>query len=504
MSQNDIAALGPATIAADDPRYTSMVRGMNHRFTGRPDYVRVVSTTEQVRAAVGEAVAAGKRVSVRSGGHGFEDFTTSGVEVLLDLSEMDRVGYDPVRRAFVIEAGATLGHVYRVLFKGWGVTVPAGECPEVGVGGHFTGGGFGNLSRSLGLVVDYMEAVEVVVVDRDGTARTIVASRDPKDPHHDLWWAHTGGGGGNFGVVTRFWMRTPGTEELEPQRQLPRAPAQWRSGMAVWSWDGLSEDAFAALLGDFGAWFERNSAPGSPYEKVHGFLHASHRSGFGVTVGSMIDDSLPDAAKLMDAFFDEVSARVGAEPMFRTQQVKPWLYFSSYPGWGDPGGPDTRRIKIKAAYLRQGYSERQIGAVHRHLSAEGSEAAQLILIGYGGQVNTVAPEATATAQRDSVIKAAYLSVWSAEEQDGPNMTALREMYREVYAETGGVPAPGGGSDGSYVNYADADLADPGWNTSGVPWHTLYYKDNYPRLQRIKERYDPRNEFRHGLSIELPG
>ncbi|WP_390623977.1 BBE domain-containing protein [Fodinicola feengrottensis] len=52
-----------------------------------------------------------------------------------------------------------------------------------------------------------------------------------------------------------------------------------------------------------------------------------------------------------------------------------------------------------------------------------------------------------------------------------------------------------------VNYPDVDLADPVWNTSGVPWSTLYYKENYPRLQRIKSRWDPRNVFRHALSIE---
>jgi FAD/FMN-containing dehydrogenase len=54
-----------------------------------------------------------------------------------------------------------------------------------------------------------------------------------------------------------------------------------------------------------------------------------------------------------------------------------------------------------------------------------------------------------------------------------------------------------------INHPDVDLADPEWNTSGVPWHTLYYKDNYPRLQRIKSLWDPRNVFHHALSIR-PG
>jgi len=45
-----------------------------------------------------------------------------------------------------------------------------------------------------------------------------------------------------------------------------------------------------------------------------------------------------------------------------------------------------------------------------------------------------------------------------------------------------------------------DLADPELNTSGIPWHTLYYKDNYPRLQRIKSHWDSLNVFHHALSV----
>ncbi len=59
------------------------------------------------------------------------------------------------------------------------------------------------------------------------------------------------------------------------------------------------------------------------------------------------------------------------------------------------------------------------------------------------------------------------------------------------------------SNGSYINYPDVDLADPALNTSGVPWYELYYRDNYPRLQRIKARWDPRNVFHHALSIQPP-
>ncbi|MFD0392238.1 BBE domain-containing protein [Streptomyces nogalater] len=77
---------------------------------------------------------------------------------------------------------------------------------------------------------------------------------------------------------------------------------------------------------------------------------------------------------------------------------------------------------------------------------------------------------------------------------------MRGLYKETYAATGGVPVIDGDSDGSYINYPDTDLKDPEWNASGIPWQTLYYKDNYPRLQRIKGEWDPGNVFRHALSI----
>jgi hypothetical protein len=499
-----VPAFAATKITPADPRYESLLRGTNHRHVGSPDYVRVVTTTEQVVEAVNEAVAAGKRIAVRSGGHGLENFVAnSDVKVLLDISEMTDVYYDNARRAFAIESGATLGHVFRVLFKGWGVTIPAGMCPEVGVGGHFAGGGFGPLSRSLGAVVDYLYAVEAVVVGADGRAEVVVGTREPDDPHRDLWWAHTGGGGGNFGVVTRYWVRSPGATSLDPAELLPKAPKATRSGLAMWSWDSVGEEGFATLLRNFGTWCENNSAAGTPQANLFPFFHGTHSSTPpGLMVGSLIDDGVAGAEELTAAFLAEVGEGVPA-PFMSMQDIQPWLYAASYPGYGDPGNPGVRRFKLKAAYMRKGYTDQQIATIHRHFTGEVPNPAQLLLIGYGGQVNTVASDETATAQRDSVLKAAYLGAWASPAEDDANIGLIRDLYRDVYAHSGGVPVPDERNDGSYINYPDADLADPEQNTSGTPWHALYYKDNYPRLQAIKKKYDPRNEFRHALSIRLP-
>src|SRR2546426_972643 len=89
--------------------------------------------------------------------------------------------------AFAVVSGATLGEVYRKLFLGWGVTIPAGISPNIGVGGHVLGGAFGYLCRQHGLAADHLYGVEVVVVDETGTARSVVATREPSDPNRDLW-----------------------------------------------------------------------------------------------------------------------------------------------------------------------------------------------------------------------------------------------------------------------------------------------------------------------------
>ncbi len=499
-------AFGPVTVRPDDPRYENLVRGNNFRYVGRPDEIRVVGSTDQVVRAVSDAVRSGRRVAVRSGGHCFENFTADpAVRMLLDLSPMDAVGYDPHRRAFAVQPGATLGHVYRTLHKGWGVTIPAGGCPEVGAGGHIAGGGYGPLSRRYGSVVDHLYGVEVVVVDRDGTARAVVATREPDDPHHDLWWAHTGGGGGNFGVVTRYWLRSPGATGSDPSRLLPPAPRDMRECVVIWAWDeAMTEQAFTTLLRNFGTWHERNSAPGSPYAGLYAILIPNHRSAGSVEMVVQIDAGIPHADRLVSDFVSAVTEGSGVTPAFNQRRTLPWMHATTWPGLGEPGDVFTRRYKLKAGYLRRSLTDGQLTTVYRYLTNDtGGSGNGMLLIGYGGQVRSVPPGSTATAQRDVVMKAVYQSIWLDEADDATNLAWVRDLYRDVYADTGGVPVPGEVSDGSYINYPDADLADPAWNLSGVPWSTLYYKDNYPRLRQVKGRWDPRDVFRHALSIEPP-
>src|SRR4029079_12510112 len=253
-------------IGPDDPRYRAVVdKRFNKRFSATPDYVRLVSSTEQVVSAVEDAVKEGRRLVVTSGGHCLEGVVADpDVRVIIDVSPMKRIDYDARRGAIAVEAGATVGDAFRVLYDRWGVVIPLGEYPAIGMGGHVVGGAFGFLCRQLGLAADYLYAVEVVTVDASGRANTVVATRDASDPNRELWWAHTGGGGGNFGVVTGYWFRAPDAAGEDPASLLPRAPERITTFKAEWRWSDVDRPVFLRLLQNHGTWCERNSQSGSP------------------------------------------------------------------------------------------------------------------------------------------------------------------------------------------------------------------------------------------------
>ena len=490
-------------ITPDDPRYRAVVdKRFNKRFRASPDYVRLVSSTDQVVSAVEEAVREGRRLAVTSGGHCLEGFVSDpAVRVIIDVSPMKRVYYDEERRAVAVEAGATVGETFRALFDTWGVVIPLGEYPEIGMGGHVVGGAFGFLCRQLGLAADYLYAVELVTVDEGGQASSVVATRETSDAHRDLWWAHTGAGGGNFGVVTRYWFRSTGASGEDPARLLPRAPESITTFRAEWNWSDIEQPSFLRLVRNHGVWCERNSRADSRYASVWTLLEL-HRKQFGKIIIRGVSTAGAGADGQVNDHLEALSEGVGA-PNTKEIARMSWLEFALNP-FPDmfampPGGVSA---KVKDALLKKRFTDRQIGVAYDYLTRTDHDVmgGMLGLATYGGRINTVAPDATAAAQRDSILDIACNTGWLDPREEAKNLTWVRTFYRDLFAESGGVPVPGEAYDGAFINHPDVDLADPALNTSGVPWHTLYYKENYPRLQRIKARWDPRDVFRHALSI----
>ncbi|GAA3044257.1 FAD-binding oxidoreductase [Actinokineospora globicatena] len=504
-----VAAQSPVeplvTVLREDPRHPGLSRGQNQRFASDPECVYLPTTTAQVVTAVQRAVHAGRKVTVRSGGHCYEDFVDApDTEVIVDMSGMSGVTFDAGRTAFQVEAGARLGDVYSTLFKRWGVTLPGGSCHTVGAGGHVPGAGYGQLSRAFGVIVDHLYAVEVVVVDSTGTARAVVATREAGDPNRELWWAHTGGGGGSFGIATRFWFRSPGATGTDPSALLPAPPAEVWIHRVEWSWEGLTKARFTRLLRNYGTWHTRNSGADSPYTGLFARLELSTRVSAPIHMVVQVDATRPDARALLDSFLAEVRAGVDVATTVTDDRKLPWLHSTGWQGlWVSS---PTDRYKYKSSYHRRGFTTSQIEAFWEQLAE--TRYAHLgfavSIASYGGRVNTVASDATADPHRDSVLKLLWGTTWSEAAEDASHLPWHQTFYRAVYADTGGVPVTNADTDGCFINYADIDLGDPRWNTSGVAWHQLYFKDSYPRLQRAKARFDPREVFRHAQSIRLPG
>ncbi|MFI0221130.1 FAD-dependent oxidoreductase [Streptomyces lydicus] len=534
-------------VGPGDARYEALRRGFNQRFIATPDYVAVVSSTEEVVAALNKYLAShgpdaslDRRLTVRSGGHCYENFVCGeDVGVILDLGQMDRAYLDQERGAYCVEAGANNWHVATHLYAPFGVALPGGSCYSVGAGGHVVGGGYGLLSRQFGLTVDYLYAVEVVVV-RDGQhAEVVVARRDsPEEELRDLWWAHTGGGGGNFGVVTRYWFKG-----------LPKPPSAVLLSAVAWPWEELKDEPerFKSLVRNYGLFFEYENTQRLPaalrgdFTDMFTLLKLTHYSNGKIGLITQLEATRPDSVERLDAFLDWITQdlhverspldrRMGEHAPMGGLEVPtrlPWLTATQTLN----GSGDNQCGKYKSAYMTRGFTEPQLTAIFEALTREDYQNPQALLQvdSYGGAINLPDRHETAVYQRSSVLKLQYQTYWRNEDSNGdgvadhhdadvdpsiaaPHLRWIREFYRDVYEETGGVPVlqPDGAADGDaplpvtdgcYINYPDTDLDDPEWNTSGQSSHRLYYGDNYRRLQGVKEYWDPRNVFRNAQSVQ---
>ena len=474
-----------------DPRYPTLVSGFNLRWVGEPRWVELCGSADQVCAAVQRALDDELRITIRGGGHCYENFAVGNDGgVILELSSMNAIYRDEETGWYCIEGGATLWDAYTHLYRRYGVTIPAGSCYAVGAGGHIVGGGYGLLSRLQGLTIDVLHAVEVVVV-RDGRAEIVTVSRDSTDPDDQLlMWGHLGAGGGNFGVVTKYFFRDP-----------PPAPQTAYLLSMAWNWDDLSESTFAALIGNYGTFLAANSDPGSPHSGMFALLHLFQRKAKQITLTVQY---VGDCPQLLDDFAVDMGAGLPAAavphvahpvlglpaPASDSARALPWLYATQTLN----GIGANQRGKYKSAYMTKPFPDHQIAAMWDALGNPSNPNPQALLQvdSYGCEINAVASDATAVPQRSSIMKLQYQTYWTAGADDGAHLDWIRGFYDAMYGADG--PLPDGVMDGCYVNYPDVDL---------VRWQELYYQSGYAKLQRVKATWDPGNVFNHEQSVELP-
>ncbi|MGW8251708.1 MAG: FAD-binding oxidoreductase, partial [Anaerolineales bacterium] len=221
-SINELRALfNGRVIAPDDPRYdqarTLFYGGMDRR----PAAIVRVADAGDVSRLVTLARQTGLQLAVRSGGHSLAGHSIVDGSVVLDLSSMKALDIDPRNRTAWVETGLTTGE-YTAATDTHGLATGFGDTGSVGIGGITLGGGVGYLVRKHGLTIDSLLAAEIVTAD----GQLLHAD---EDHYSDLFWAIRGGGG-NFGVATRFQFRLHPVGEVIGGMLLLPATAQVIAG----------------------------------------------------------------------------------------------------------------------------------------------------------------------------------------------------------------------------------------------------------------------------------
>src|SRR5262245_35621767 len=188
---------GEIILPADDI-YDSARRIWNAMIDRRPGAIVRCSTTSDVIQSVNFARENGVLLAIRGGGHNIAGNALCDGGLVIDLSRMKAAKVDAKARRVTIEGGATLADLDAAT-QAHGLATPVGINSTTGLAGLTLGGGFGWLSRKYGMTIDNLESAEVV------TAKGEVMKASATE-HPDLFWALRGGGG-NFGVVTRFEYR---------------------------------------------------------------------------------------------------------------------------------------------------------------------------------------------------------------------------------------------------------------------------------------------------------
>ncbi len=440
--------------------YAAATRVYNERYDGaRPLAILRARDDADVQAAVRWAARHDVRVLPRSGGHSYAGYSTGNDALVVDVSQLRAVRLDRSTGIADIGPGAQLVDVYLGLAR-HGATIPAGTCPSVGAGGHFLGGGFGLASRRFGLACDNLLEAEVVTAD----GRRVVASARS---HADLLWACRGGGGGNFGVVTRLRMRT---HRVSHAAHFHLSWAWPEASEAIDAWQhharGASRDLTSVL---------HLSAGTSPLVAVNGQFFGSERA-LRRALGPLLD--VPGASlssgtlgysDLMllwancesigaDACHTQGTHKGGTLP--RARFVAKSQYVSH------PLGSDGRRALIAAA--------------ERTPPAGGS--ASMLLDSYGGAVNQPGSHDTAFVHRDELFSIQYLAYFPPGGTHEAKRWAER-AWRDLRPHA---------TKQAYQNYIDPDLGG---------WAEAYYGSNLARLREVKRAYDPDFRFRFAQAIE---
>src|SRR5438445_2549117 len=433
-------------IRPDDAEYdrarTSFYGGFDHR----PAAIVRVADANDVARVISLARESGMPLAARSGGHGVAGYGPPEGGLALDLAAMRSLVVDAQAHTAWAETGLT-AVAYSTAADAHGLATGFGDTGSVGIGGITLGGGVGYLLRKHGLTIDDLLAADVVTADGQ-------LLRVDAESHPDLFWAIRGGGG-NFGVATRFHYRLhPVDTIVGGMMMLPATPD------VIASFTALSEAAPEELS------TIANVMPAPPMPFV-----APEHHGKLVIFAMLCYAGAVDAGERAVAPFRALAAPI-------VDMVK----LSRYPEVSPPEDPNYHPIATGRTFFIDSVDRDVADTIVEHLGATDAlmRVAQLRVL--GGAMARVPVEATAFAHRKSRIMVNVAALY-----ERPDQAPVYEPW-----VTGFAAALKQGDSGAYVNF----LVDEG---------EARIRDAYPgktwdRLRSIKTRYDPTNLFRLNQNI----
>ncbi len=444
------AALTGRVIAPEDEGYDEARTVAAGGIDRRPLAIARPATDDDVAHVIRIARDTGLPLAVRCGGHSGAAHGVVDDGIVLDLRDMKALEIDVEGRTAWAEAGLTAGE-YSTAAATHGLATGFGDTGSVGLGGITTGGGIGYLVRKQGLTIDSLIAADVVTADGQRL-------RTDADHHPDLFWAIRGGGG-NFGVVTRFQFRLqPLDSFVGGMLVLPATPETIAGFIAAAE---AAPDELSTIANVM-------PAPPMPFlpEEVHGKI---------VILGMLAYAGDEEAGARALAPF-----RALAEPL--ADMVKPMSYPEMFPPDDESYHPTATGRTMFVDSIDHGVAE----TVLEFLGASDASMRVAQLRVLGGAMSRVPDDATAFAHRASPILVNVAAFY-----DGPDDKPVREAWVAEFAA-----ALHQGDSGAYVNFL---------NDEGEARVRAAYPDStWDRLAAIKERYDPTNLFRLNQNIPPAG
>ncbi|QCD83966.1 CO dehydrogenase flavoprotein-like [Vigna unguiculata] len=461
----------------------------NRRFlniTSKPQVIVTPLDVSHIQATIICAQRHGLQIRTRSGGHDYEGLSyVAGVPfVILDLITLRGIEVDVENSTAWVEAGATIGELYyRISQKSRTLGFPAGECPPVGVGGHFSGGGYGYMMRKYGLAADHV--IDAKIVDVNGNLL------DKETMGEDLFWAIRGGGGASFGVIVAWKIKLVPVPSTVTVFQVARTLEE-NATEIIHKWQRVANKFNESITMKANMVRVNSSKSGNPTVEAQ----------FISLYLGRVDELIP----MMQKIFPELG--LVREECTEMSWIESILWKAGFAN-GEPTDVLLNRtqligllfFKAKSDYVRDPIPDDGLEGLWPFFYEDEAKDAYIQFTPYGGRMDEISESETPFAHRSGYIFHIQYGVYWEEKGDEAAqryMNWIRRVYKYMKPYVSESPRA------AYMNYRDLDI---GVNNNGYTsfsqasiWGFKYFGNNFNRLAQVKTRVDPRNFFRNEQSI----